>query len=43
MTDARFTTQGSPALVLSGEGERPDSVEIVGPAAPLGGRFAIRA
>ncbi|MCH6229164.1 CDP-glycerol glycerophosphotransferase family protein [Microbacterium sp. CFH 31415] len=30
MTDARFTTDGGPALVLSGEGPRPASVELVG-------------
>lgn len=33
MTDARFTTDGGAALVLSGEGERPASVELVGPRA----------
>lgn len=41
MTDARFTTDGGPALVLSGEGPRPASVELVGArarvrAAPTG-------
>ncbi len=33
MTDARFTTDGGPALVLSGAGPRPASVELVGPRA----------
>ncbi|MCC2034169.1 CDP-glycerol glycerophosphotransferase family protein [Microbacterium allomyrinae] len=33
MTDARFRTDGGAALVLSGEGERPASVELVGPRA----------
>ena len=33
MTDARFTTDGGPALTLSGEGPRPRSVELVGPRA----------
>ena len=30
MTDARFTTDGGPALIISGEGARPASVELVG-------------
>lgn len=30
MTDARFTTDGGASLVLSGEGPRPTSVELVG-------------
>lgn len=30
MTDARFTTEGGASLVLSGEGPRPASVELVG-------------
>jgi CDP-glycerol glycerophosphotransferase len=30
MTDARFTTDDGPALVISGEGPRPASVELVG-------------
>ncbi len=42
MTDARFTTDGGPALILSGEGTRPASVELVGArarvAATLTGR-----
>jgi CDP-glycerol glycerophosphotransferase len=42
MIDARFTTDGGAALVLSGQGERPASVELVGPrarvAASLTGR-----
>jgi CDP-glycerol glycerophosphotransferase len=42
MTDARFTTEGSPALVLSGEGERPDSVEIVGARARVAARLTGR-
>lgn len=33
MTDARFTTDGGAALVLAGSGERPASVELVGPRA----------
>ena len=33
MTDARFTTDGGAALVLSGDGQRPGSVELVGPRA----------
>lgn len=33
MTHALFTTDGGPALVLSGEGERPAAVELVGPRA----------
>jgi len=33
MTDARFTTDGGATLVLSGEGPRPASVELVGPRA----------
>ncbi|WP_127818861.1 CDP-glycerol glycerophosphotransferase family protein [Microbacterium sp. CPCC 204701] len=33
MTDARFTIDGGAALELSGSGERPASVEIVGPRA----------
>ena len=32
MTDARFTTDGGPALIISGEGTRPASVELVGRA-----------
>ena len=41
MTDARFTTEGGATLLLSGEGPRPASVELVGPrarvtAAPTG-------
>lgn len=42
MTDARFTTDGGAALVLTGSGERPAAVEVVGPraraAATLTGR-----
>lgn len=38
MTDARFTTEGGPALVLSGVGERPASVEIVGARARVAAR-----
>ena len=30
MTDARFTTEGSPALVLSGAGPRPVRVALIG-------------
>lgn len=33
MTDARFTTDGGAALVLTGSGERPAAVEVVGPRA----------
>lgn len=33
MTDARFTTDGGAALVLTGPGERPAAVEVVGPRA----------
>jgi len=33
MTEARFTTDGGPALLLTGEGPRPASVELVGPRA----------
>lgn len=33
MTQARFTTDGGPALVLTGTGARPASVELVGPRA----------
>ena len=33
MTDARFTTDGGATLVLSGTGDRPASVEVVGPRA----------
>jgi CDP-glycerol glycerophosphotransferase len=42
MTDARFTTEGGPALVLSGEGERPASVEIVGARARVAARVTGR-
>ncbi len=42
MTDARFTTDGGPALIVSGEGTRPAAVELVGSrarvAATLTGR-----
>ena len=30
MTDARFTTDGGPALIVSGDGARPVTVELVG-------------
>lgn len=33
MTEARFTTDGGPALILSGEGPRPASVVLAGPRA----------
>jgi CDP-glycerol glycerophosphotransferase len=33
MTQARFTTDGGPALVLSGDGPRPESVVLSGPRA----------
>jgi CDP-glycerol glycerophosphotransferase len=33
MTDARFSTDGGATLIISGEGPRPDSVELVGPRA----------
>lgn len=36
MTEARFTTDGGAALVLSGEGPRPASVELVGRRARVG-------
>lgn len=42
MIDARFTTDGGPALVLSGEGERPESVEIVGARARVSARVTGR-
>jgi CDP-glycerol glycerophosphotransferase len=42
MTEARFTTDGGPALVLSGEGERPASVEIVGARARVIARMTGR-
>ena len=42
MTDARFTTEGGPALVLSGEGERPASVEVVGARARVAARVTGR-
>jgi len=42
MTDARFTTDGGPALVLAGEGERPESVEIVGARARVAARVTGR-
>ncbi|QIG40327.1 glycosyl/glycerophosphate transferase [Microbacterium sp. 4R-513] len=37
MTDARFTTESGAALVLSGDGPRPASVEIVGARARVTG------
>ncbi|TDN92531.1 CDP-glycerol glycerophosphotransferase family protein [Microbacterium sp. BK668] len=37
MTDARFTTEPGAALVLSGEGPRPASVELVGARARVTG------
>ena len=42
MTEASFTTDGVPALVLAGEGERPDSVEIVGARARVAARVTGR-
>lgn len=42
MTDARFTTDGGPALVLSGDGERPAAVELVGARARVAGRLSGR-
>lgn len=42
MTDARFTTDGGPALVLSGEGERPATVELVGARARVVARLSGR-
>lgn len=42
MTDARFTTDGGPALVLSGEGERPAAVELVGARARVVARLTGR-
>lgn len=42
MIEALFTTDGGPALVLSGEGERPESVEIVGARARVGARLTGR-
>jgi CDP-glycerol glycerophosphotransferase len=35
MTDARFSTDGGPALILNGTGARPLSVELVGPRAKV--------
>ena len=37
MTDARFSTDGSAALIVSGVGPRPASVELVGPRARVSG------
>lgn len=42
MTDARFTTDGGPALVLSGDGERPAAVELVGARARVAARLSGR-
>ncbi len=42
MTEARFTTDEGPALVLSGEGERPSSVDLVGARARVSGRLTGR-
>lgn len=42
MTEARFTTDGGPALVLSGEGPRPQSVVLVGPRARVEGALTGR-
>ncbi|MDW4573009.1 CDP-glycerol glycerophosphotransferase family protein [Microbacterium sp. M3] len=39
MTEARFTTDGGPALVLSGEGQRPATVELVGARARVTARI----
>jgi CDP-glycerol glycerophosphotransferase len=35
MTDARFSTDGGPALILNGTGARPLSVELLGPRAKV--------
>ncbi|GAA1959177.1 CDP-glycerol glycerophosphotransferase family protein [Microbacterium deminutum] len=37
MTQALFTSDGGPALVLTGDGPRPASVELVGPRAKVAG------
>ena len=37
MTDARFSTDGGAALIVSGAGPRPTSVELVGPRARVVG------
>ncbi|MDF2555382.1 MAG: putative glycosyl/glycerophosphate transferase [Microbacterium sp.] len=42
MTEASFTTDGVPALVLAGEGERPDTVELVGARARVAARVTGR-
>jgi CDP-glycerol glycerophosphotransferase len=36
MTDARFSTDGGPALIVSGSGPRPESVELIGSRARVG-------
>ncbi|WP_345803059.1 CDP-glycerol glycerophosphotransferase family protein [Microbacterium sp. AZCO] len=42
MTDARFTTETGASLVLSGEGPRPASVELVGSRARVTGQLTGR-
>ena len=42
MTEASFTTDGVPTLVLAGEGERPDTVELVGARARVAARVTGR-
>ena len=42
MTHALFTTDGGAALVLTGEGERPVSVELIGPRARVTGALTGR-
>jgi CDP-glycerol glycerophosphotransferase len=42
MTDARFTTDGGPALVVSGEGPRPSAVELIGSRARVAGTLTGR-
>jgi CDP-glycerol glycerophosphotransferase len=39
MTDARFTTDGGPALILTGTGPRPASVDLVGPRARVSAKL----
>lgn len=42
MTHARFTTDGGAALELSGTGERPASVELIGPRARVSASLTAR-
>ena len=42
MTDARFSTDGGAALIVSGSGPRPASVDLIGPRARVAGKLTGR-